>query len=742
MASKAAELANRRPQGRPSNRWAGRQRMTRKLLGALTFSSLIGATIIAPTADATSRPVVLFQQFSTCPRLLGALREMSLPNVGPNGLVNPELGVPAPPPRPTPQPTPRPTGRKTPKQKVTKAPAGSPAPTPATFPAGPATTAAPAAAPATAAPAIAAAPASPAVSPDAPQNTKAAPATDGAVSNSSATNVQEFGVDEGDTVENDGRYLFSTVRGALRIIDTTSGTTVATLQSMTGQEQLLLDKNKLAVVRPVFGGFPETAIDLWDVTDRAKPRKLSESHLEGTAIAVRSVGGRARIVLETQFAQRLQFVQPLNYSAEAYNAAQRANENVVRTAPVEDWLPRSYIVRADGSQTAVRSAIDCREVGRPAQFSGLGFTWVATLDLDIPNARERAIGSAGVIADGQIVYSSTTNLYVATNSYNKVLTRSGTVQTNPKAFITAIHKFDLSPPDGATYRASGQINGKLLNQFSMSELNGDLRVAATLENAGFGTTTASSVYVLRQNAPRALNVVGQVDGLGRTERIYAVRFVGDLGYVVTFRRTDPLFVIDLRQPEAPRVVGELIIPGYSSYLQPIGPGRLIGIGEDATANGQVTGMQLSLFDVSDPSSPKQLAKLKVGGSSVAEYDHHAFLYWGATKNVIVPSMTYGPEGPKGGVIVATVDDSGIVEKGRVVHEQLYPFNNPPIVTPNGVFAPPADIVAPTPIPPLRYQDEPITRSLIVDGKLVTVSANGVKGSNLSTLETNWFLKNP
>ncbi|MCU0309074.1 MAG: beta-propeller domain-containing protein, partial [Thermoleophilia bacterium] len=120
-----------------------------------------------------------------------------------------------------------------------------------------------------------------------------------------------------------------------------------------------------------------------------------------------------------------------------------------------------------------------------------------------------------------------------------------------------------------------------------------------------------------------------------------VRFMGPMGYVVTFRQTDPLYVLDLADPERPRVRGELKIPGYSAYLHPVGEGLLLGVGQDATATGQVTGSQASLFDVSDPARPARLDTLDLGDWSEAEQDHHAFLWWGRAGLALVPAVADG-----------------------------------------------------------------------------------------------------
>ena len=681
-----------------------------------TLTALLGGMAPAPVDAAVRR--VPFHQYQTCPKLLQALRDLTLPHVGPYGLSGPYYPAGS-------------TGGPQPKTAVSPMPAEA-----ASGDRTAANTAAPSAAPA---PAVAAG-----ATPTAAQQ-----------ANSSATNVQEAGVDEGDTVENDGRYLYGAVGGLLRIIDTTTGAQVAELGRTNGTEQLLLDGDRLAVVAADYNGYPETIVTLWDVTDRTLPRRLSETHLEGSPLAVRNVKNRARIVLQTGFAQRLKFVRPSANDEKSLIAAQNANRRIVKTSSVGSWLPRSYVVRGNGQPTPVQTAINCREVGRPDGNVGLGFTWVATVDLNVPGAREGGRGSGGVIAGGQVVYASAGNLFVATTEY----TNSGPVPiivspqffssqastkpvprvVAPKAPSTAIHMFDLTPPDGATYRASGSVAGTLLNQFSMSEWEGRLRVATTTQRAEFGTQQASGVHILQRRS-RTLKEIGVIDGLGKNERIYAVRFVGDLGYVVTFRQTDPLYVLDLRNPASPQLVGELKIPGYSSYLQPIGPGRLLGIGQDATDGGRVQGTQLSLFDVSDPRDPKRLANYRIGGTSQAEYDHRAFLWWPATRDVIVPFNTFNPSLgiPENGVVVASVSDTGIAERGRIIHET--PITVPITVATTVTTLPGAPTGAP--VPPLRPRssNDPIQRSMIVNGNLLTISPNAVKSSDLAKLGPLWYYR--
>ncbi len=214
----------------------------------------------------------------------------------------------------------------------------------------------------------------------------------------------------------------------------------------------------------------------------------------------------------------------------------------------------------------------------------------------------------------------------------------------------------------------------------MSEYNGDLRVATTTEGFDFGEQSESAVTVLRPNG-EDLETISSVGGLGKTEQIRSVRFIDDTAYVVTFRQTDPLYVIDLSDPANPVLDGELKIPGYSAYLHPVGDGLLLGVGQDATEEGRTLGTQLSLFDVSDPTNPQQIDTLPIGGSSEVEWDHKAFLYWPEDGTIVLPVSpgwnSCAPDQPcladtitgsAGGVIVAQLVDRDLSTRGVITHE--------------------------------------------------------------------------
>jgi hypothetical protein len=346
----------------------------------------------------------------------------------------------------------------------------------------------------------------------------------------------------------------------------------------------------------------------------------------------------------------------------------------------------------------------------PSQFGGVGVLTVLTIDLTRGLA---PIDSDGLMASGETVYASQTGLYVATQRW---IAPAATADPSgaPPRIRTAIHKFDISAPDRTEYRASGDIPGYLLSQWAMSEKDGLLRVASTDAPPWWDIDESESVVTVLQEASGQLTPVGQLGGLGEGERIYAVRFIGDLGYVVTFRQVDPLHVIDLTDPTQPTLRGELEIQGYSAYLHPIGDGLLLGVGQDATAEGRVQGTQVSVFDVSDPANPQRLQTLAFPrGWSEAEFDHHAFLYWPATGLTVLPLQVFSDSGYFAGAVGLHVSGAGIAQLGVLEHP-------PP---------PENDYIA----------SAAIRRSIVIGETLYTVSDTGVETHDLATLANRSWL---
>jgi uncharacterized secreted protein with C-terminal beta-propeller domain len=453
----------------------------------------------------------------------------------------------------------------------------------------------------------------------------------------STTNVQEAGVDEPDVVKTDGKTIFALAAGKLWSIDVTGPRQRVAdslqLENLFGA-QLLLDGDRLLVLSgggpvPILEGGVSilpirigTVLTEIDVGDPSRLRVVRTLSVAGSLLAARLTGSTARVVIAStpaiEFPPVPEGIDPIV-----------RNREVIASSRVRNWLPSYRLRNARTGRTRTRVALGCDDVRRPPVFSGLGTITVFTIDL---RKGLEPVDTDAVMTDGQTVYASTRRLYVATQKW------LAPAAELPDETVTEIHAFDVADTGTTAYRGSGAVPGWLIGQFAMSEQDGYLRVASTeMPPWGTGDTSRSLVTVLDETSAGNLAQVGQVGGLGRGERIYAVRFVGDAGYVVTFRQVDPLYVVDLSDPRRPAVRGELKIAGYSAYLHPLGGGLLLGVGQDADAGGRVLGTQVSLFDVSDPSRPARLDRQLLGqGWSDAEFDHHAFLWWPASKLAVLP----------------------------------------------------------------------------------------------------------
>jgi hypothetical protein len=552
------------------------------------------------------------------------------------------------------------------------------------------------------------------------QDASASPALD-----YSTTNVQEAGVDEPDVVKTDGSRLFAVAGSTLYAVDA-SGAEPRLAGSVpleaSWDAQLLLHGDRLLVLSggggiiPLRGAaerliapFPvETVLTEIDVSDVAAMRITRTLTVEGALVAARAHGSTARIVVASSpVLPRL--AGPVEPGPSAEKDARSHNLAVIAASGLRNWVPRYRLADRDRGTETVRRAVACRDIKRPRRFSGLGMLTVLTLDLD---RGLEPVDSDAIFAGGEIAYASATGLYVATQRW---IDWAGIEAADllPPVVTTEIHAFDVSRPASTDYRASGRVQGYLLSQWSLSEHEGFLRVASTEEPVwwagGAGRESESRVTVLEQRGG-VLERVGEVTGLGRGERIYAVRFLGDVGYVVTFRQIDPLYVVDLADPSQPAVVGELELLGYSAYLHPIGDGLLLGVGQDATPEGRTLGTQVSVFDVSDPGQPTLVDRRPLApGWSEAEYDHHAFLWWPASELVVVPVQAAiwdeatGEVRDLGGAVGLRAGAGGLSEVGRVTH-------------PAGQ----------------------IRRSVVVGDTLYTISEAGVLASELATLaERAW-----
>jgi hypothetical protein len=492
----------------------------------------------------------------------------------------------------------------------------------------------------------------------------------------STTNVQEEGVDEPDHVKTDGNVVYvAEDDGHLRSLDVSSGTPrpLDSVEFDGYTPELLLHGNRLLVISEPGDEAAEnvgTVIREVDVSNPAQLHVVRIMQVEGWFVGGRMTGSSARLVVHTDPDIDVPALPPLP-PGDQYTEDQLKDhaEKAIKRAKIGSWRPAYKLVNRRTHKKSWRALVNCNAVRKPAEFAGVGTLTVLTIDMDrgLP-----AVDSDALFADADTVYGSTESLYLATERWDE------SDDPNAKS-ATTIHKFAAPATPETSYRATGSVDGYLLSQWSLSEYEGVLRAATTTEapwESEDGAESDNTIYTLKEDGAGALREVGRISGLGKGEVIYAVRFIGPTGYVVTFRQVDPLHTIDLSDPAKPRVAGELTIAGYSAYLHPVGDGLLLGVGQDADSRGRVKGTALSLFDVSDPAQPRLLQKHTLEGDNYSdvEWDHRGFLYWPPTKTVVIPVEAYAEneEDEFIGAIGYRVDpEKGIEPIGRLQHGSGY-----------------------------------------------------------------------
>lgn len=523
----------------------------------------------------------------------------------------------------------------------------------------------------------------------------------------SDTNTQVDGVDEADFVETDGHHLYVSRNGALTILNADS--TVASQTTLSGNTVgQFLSGDRLTVITQTGGGWygpmvkmagpfhdggwwnwnPQTTVTVYDVSDPTAPAVSSQTVFDGAYQDSRAVDGNVYLVLSRSLnlPQPLYTEVPVGDAGDLGDPAKGPAITAYRT--YETWdayaarvgdqittlsLPHAYAVGADGELVDLGLIAGGGDVVAPRADVQQSLLTVVSVDSGVSGAAAFASGIGSLVGStGATVYMTPGALYLATaqDSYSD----SGS------ATDTRIDRFVV---DGTSvsWQGGGVVTGTLINQFAMDEQDGYLRVAThTLSSQFAGGTWATvndnGVYVLDTEGD-TLDVVGSVTGLAPGEQLYAVRFAGDTAYLVTFLRTDPLFAVDLSDPAAPSVEGELVIPGFSNYLQSVGEGLLLGIGQEREAGTWNTRMHVSLFDVSDGADLTQIDRQFLDSDaqwswSEAQFDHHAVLYSAEDGLLVVPVAASGYDPQTGAyrydttLQVLGVDATGITVRG-VIH---------------------------------------------------------------------------
>jgi uncharacterized secreted protein with C-terminal beta-propeller domain len=504
----------------------------------------------------------------------------------------------------------------------------------------------------------------------------------------SETNLQEEGVDEADIFKVDGRYAYAlhgrklVIIEALGTLDESTGTVLqieggqvvaevelpgspleiyvegdrVVVMSTRQHQDIALQVGASAPARP--SGTELVSAIVYDVTDRSKPVIEREVAAEGRYLSSRRIGNQVYIVARSLF-DGPDLDEPL--SLDSVWRIQR--ELAIRGASMDEWLPYHYDMK-NGAASSKVNATDCTRTFASKATNGDQALSIYSFDLSQP---ESEIKNYTVLGDGAVVYASTKSIVVALTNYgemtygldeeeessddvelfdggwldgfdfNSASSNTTTVPTEK----TYLHRFELQGDGAVSYHATGTVDGWILNQFSLSEYKGYVRVA-TMKNRD-EWDAESMVFVLQPQskstvlqAPTGaqsefLNIVGSLRGIGEEEDLYATRFVGDTGYLVTFREVDPLWIIDLSQPTQPTLRGHLEVPGYSTYLHPIENKKMLAIGR-----GSWDEVKLSLFDVGDLDNPRRIDELEKGDDSEALSQHKAFRYMPENGLLAVP----------------------------------------------------------------------------------------------------------
>lgn len=515
----------------------------------------------------------------------------------------------------------------------------------------------------------------------------------------SGTNVQVIGVDEPDIIKTDGIRVFAIRQNRFYVVqvktDGKTGDVVGSLTLPTSSRNMLIYRDSVLVIgtkysrsypvsAPVFRRrvLPTrtTTTVIYRISVAARAPKLVETlSVDGLYISGRSVDGTARIVTSFMPFYRFNFRYPS--AATTVKNATNFNQERVAKSTETDWLPTYSLSREVCPETLRscytshaynRQLLPCSDVYYPkSAFSGFKVLSVLTIKINGPLI-PRAVG---IIADGSTIYATAKSLYAATTKYEFDVRRSPLQeQATGSLYTTSFHKFELLGSN-AKYVGSGNVGGSVLNQFSMHEYHNTFFIATTdgapwWRSRDLSSSKITAFEPTSRFGTGALQKVGEVGNLGKGERIYAVRYIGKVAYVVTFRQIDPLYIVDLSSTSNLRVTGELKIPGYSSYLHVVGDGRLLGVGREVTPSGRPTGAKVSLFDVSDVYYPKELSTWTLKGSYTnAEWDHRAFLYWLPEKIAVLPVYVNSGLASERftGSIALSISEKSIEEKGRIAH---------------------------------------------------------------------------
>ena len=534
----------------------------------------------------------------------------------------------------------------------------------------------------------------------------------------SGTNNQVSGVDEADFVKNDDKYVYLTTGGAFRIVDAWPADQAHEIAKvpLDGTPKKLFVEGDRALVytaveraaskSPGYPGGPSypggggggecsygydcevtgdgtaTKLVVFDITDRNNPVKLREIELSGSLIAARRIGDAVHTVVsspDVSFPAVKDVPDDLPYCGSTpvdpalvfakFDDLRAQNVAAIEATDVLAQLPTV-------KDSAGAAAPGCGGFYGSKLTDGGAFLTVASVDM----AHDGAVTQSTIVSRPGTVYASADALYVSVR-HDAYAYEGYDGPHGDEKELSTLHKFIIGEhPEATAYAASGVVEGHVVDSFAIDQWNGHVRVATSTGRDPDPNVHSQITTLVEHDG--VLAPLGRVGDIAPHEDIRSVRFEGERGFVVTFKKTDPLFTFDLADASAPRLVGALQIPGFSTYMHMMDPTHLLTIGYDADDQGEFAwfaGVIVQIFDVSDAQHPALTSKVTIGtrgSSSEALANHLAFNYF-APKGVLALPMTiceggsggsYGTNMTFNGLIVYDVSaENGIHERGRVAH---------------------------------------------------------------------------
>jgi len=511
--------------------------------------------------------------------------------------------------------------------------------------------------------------------------------SDGSSVDYSETNVQVEGVDEPDIVKTDGTYLYVLADQTLYILKAYTPQDAKLLSKISIKDDVYVSeffvKNDYLIVFGSSYNYPilygsvvkevegtgeditegdgswevsSSVIKIYDISNRLNPELVKDIEIDGTYFSSRMIGDYIYVV-SSEYSYYIYRNYDNNYTL-----------NIPELTIDNDTTKISY------NQIYY---IDSPEVVD-------SMTHVISINLDGLNVNEKSF----LIGVSENMYMSENNIYLVYTNYDYNLRTFLEDTYTPSEEKTTVHKINVNNGE-INYINKGEVAGRVLNQFSMDEYNSFFRIATT---SGYSwdqnNPSKNNIFVLNEN----LEQVSSIEGIAEGEQIYSARFLGDKAYLVTFRKTDPFFTIDMSDPYNPEILGYLKIPGYSSYLHPYDETHIIGIGKETIESSDPSfawyqGLKIALFDVSDFEHPIEVDKIIIGDrgtDSPALYDHKAFLFSKEKELLVIPVALYeineetknkydefpGPDYGEftfQGAYVLKLNLDGFEYKGRITH---------------------------------------------------------------------------